>query len=385
MSLAAAAWSTLSPAAALNGYDIDRETPYTNQWNVTWEQRLGAETTVELSYVGNRGKHLMRRADINQVPAGDSNGNGVVDRLEYVRLRRRERRLPGRSGPSARGGDNTINFWRNDGSSEYQAMQSQLISRFGRGSQLQVSYTWSDLEANDPLTDSAGSIRRWPSPTSPTSTSTGATPASPRARLQHEPGVARAHVRGTGRDLQAPSSATGRSVASSPTPRACRSPSTPAPSPASTAARRAPATSATSDPSACRASPARRGAAAASSGSTPRPTRWSAIQLGTTNQMSGRGDCEGPEFFQLDLMFFKNSGSAIGFDAQLRFEVFNVTNEENFIFVDTTLDPISVTYDTGSLATANRIVSEQIPLNFGQATATRDPRQIQLGIKLFID
>ena len=69
----------------------------------------------------------------------------------------------------------------------------------------------------------------------------------------------------------------------------------------------------------------------------------------------------------------------------LRFEVFNVTNQDNFIFVDTTLDPISVTYDTGNLATANRIVGEEIPLNFGQATATRDPRQIQLGIKLFID
>ena len=101
--------------------------------------------------------------------------------------------------------------------------------------------------------------------------------------------------------------------------------------------------------------------------------------------MAGRGDCEGPEFFQVDLMFFKNLRFGDRFDAQLRFEVFNVTNEENFIFVDTTLDPISVTYDTGNLATANRIVGEQIPLNFGQATATRDPRQIQVGIKLFID
>ena len=46
--------------------------------------------------------------------------------------------------------------------------------------------------------------------------------------------------------------------------------------------------------------------------------------------------------------------------------------------------PISVTFD-GSVDQATRVVGEEIPLNFGQATATRDPRQIQVGIKLFFD
>jgi hypothetical protein len=31
------------------------------------------------------------------------------------------------------------------------------------------------------------------------------------------------------------------------------------------------------------------------------------------------------------------------------------------------------------------VTGEEIPLNFGKATATRDPRQIQVGIKLFFN
>ena len=35
--------------------------------------------------MGNRGKHLLRKSDVNQVPPGDNDGDGVDDRLQFVR------------------------------------------------------------------------------------------------------------------------------------------------------------------------------------------------------------------------------------------------------------------------------------------------------------
>ncbi len=72
--------------------------------------------------------------------------------------------------------------------------------------------------------------------------------------------------------------------------------------------------------------------------------------------------------------------------AQLRFEVFNVFNTTNFISigprgVDTTMDPSSISLDA-PLASATRITGATVPASFGQATAARDPRQAQFGIKL---
>ena len=377
---------TLESGRPFNGYDLDRETPYTNQWNVTWEQRLGAETTVEVSYVGSRGKHLMRRVDINQVRAGDNDGNGVIDRLEYVRCGAGNDGCQAAFRPfTLAAGDNTINFWRNDGSSEYQAIQSQLISRFGRGSQLQLSYTWSDLEANDPLTDSAGSIQP-----------VAITDLSNLDLDWGNAGIDREHVFNTSLVWHAPTFEERGGVFStlfgdwtlggivsyaSGVPLTIYTGAIPGidGGPAGTGYL------GNQRPLRVPGQPCKASGGRSEQWLNPRAYTLVGYQLGSTNQMAGRGDCEGPEFFQVDLMFFKNLRFGDRFDAQLRFEVFNVSNEENFIFVDTTLDPISVTYDTGNLATANRIVGEQIPLNFGQATATRDPRQIQFGIKLFID
>jgi hypothetical protein len=69
---------------------------------------------------------------------------------------------------------------------------------------------------------------------------------------------------------------------------------------------------------------------------------------------------------------------------QLRFEIFNVFNRVNFLSqnLNTTMSPVSVTYDTGDAATATRITGYTLPGNFGQATRTRDPRQAQFGLKI---
>ncbi|MEO1086276.1 MAG: hypothetical protein AAFY88_18730, partial [Acidobacteriota bacterium] len=106
------------------GIDPDIETPYNFQFNLTWEQRIGSDSTLEIGYVGNRGRHLYRKSDINQVSAlTDLNGNGVNDRLDFVRA--------GGSGdgslrPFFTGGADRILYWESNGESEYDSIQTQF-------------------------------------------------------------------------------------------------------------------------------------------------------------------------------------------------------------------------------------------------------------------
>ena len=111
------------------------------------------------------------------------------------------------------------------------------------------------------------------------------------------------------------------------------------------------------------------------------------FQLGSVGD-SGRGVCTGPGLFQVDLAAYKTIRVSKRVKLQLRFEVFNVLNRINFIGnassgggLNNTMDPSEVTLDA-PLEEATRISSAQISNSFGQASAARDPRQVQFGIKL---
>ncbi len=60
-----------------------------------------------------------------------------------------------------------------------------------------------------------------------------------------------------------------------------------------------------------------------------------------------------------------------------------MTNETNYIAgsVNNTIIPSNVVLDA-PIGQATQIVSADIPADFGQAFAVRDPRQMQLGLKL---
>jgi hypothetical protein len=105
------------------------------------------------------------------------------------------------------------------------------------------------------------------------------------------------------------------------------------------------------------------------------------FQLGTFGN-SPRGVCHGPTFFQTDLAFYKNIVLTDRFKVQVRFETFNLFNRANFVGVSTSMNPASVTLDTGSAATATRITGFTPSGTFGQAGGTRDARQAQFGFKL---
>lgn len=361
------------------GILLDNPTPYNWQWNLTWEQRLSPQSTIELSYVGSRGVHLTRRGDINQVAPGDGNGNGVSDRLDYVR---------GVGDPGALGalrpfsvfGDAQILYWVNDGVSDYNALQTHYTLRFGRGSQFQASYTLSDLRANDPLTDSGagtfpGQIADFSNPSLDRGEagfnrehSFSASLLYNLPTLENKGGVLEAifgHWQ-LGAIVQA-ASGVPLTVTIGGLPGGLNGLS---------------GTGFTDNerPNRVAGEPCRASGGPTEQWLNPNAFTLNGFELGSFGD-SPPGVCHGPEFFQVDFSLYKNIRISRRFSGQFRIEVFNLFDRENFIAVDTTLDPLSVTLD-GPLEEATRVVDSTLPASFGQAARVRDPRQIQFGFKL---
>ncbi|MEM6793785.1 MAG: hypothetical protein AAF725_07365, partial [Acidobacteriota bacterium] len=358
------------------GIDPNNETPYNFQFNVTWEQRLSSNSTIEVGYVGNRGRHLVRRSDINGVPSADLNGNGVSDRLDFIRAGGNG---DGSLRPFFNGGGDQIIFWENNGESEYDSLQTLFQSRFGRGSRLQVAYTWSRFKANDSLADSgAGS-----SDTQITDREIDLDFGNAALFREH---VLNASLiwnlptlEGTGGFLE--------HVLGDWTVGAVVSYSTGTPIDVYV----------TSVPGlggggiggtgfAQNNRPLRTGQPCGGSGDqiiNPGAFTINGAVLGDTRQFAERFECEGPDFFQVDLSFYKNIRLSNRFSAQLRFEIFNLTNQTNYVSgsVQNVITPTNVVLDA-PLASATRILSADLPGNFGQAQAARDPRQVQLGLKI---
>ena len=108
-----------------------------------------------------------------------------------------------------------------------------------------------------------------------------------------------------------------------------------------------------------------------------------------TNGNAGRHTCDGPGMFQADMSLYKNIKLGSRVTVQLRFEVFNVFNNTNFLGnsltgggPQTPYAARNVVFDTPTGATATRIISADPAVNFGQLTQARDPRTAQLGIRL---
>ncbi len=145
-----------SLGAPSRGREVDFRTPNSWQWNFMVQRELWRNSTIEVGYVANYGYDLLKTHVPNQVFNGDINGNGVDDRLEYARL------TGGATNAALRQfgvfGDANMGIWDHTGKSTYHALQTQFISRFGRGSQVQASYTLSRSRANLAMTGSDGNL-----------------------------------------------------------------------------------------------------------------------------------------------------------------------------------------------------------------------------------
>ncbi len=97
-----------TPGAAFSGFDPHLKLPYTLEWNLAFEQALGSEQSVSVTYVGASGRRLLSTAVVLS-PNPDFN---------------------------------QVHLTGNSGTSNYNALQVQFQRRLSRGLQILGSYTW---------------------------------------------------------------------------------------------------------------------------------------------------------------------------------------------------------------------------------------------------
>lgn len=99
----------------VSAYDPNLKLPYSPQWNVAIEQKLGDLQSFTVSYVGSAGRRLLVNRSYR--PALLGNPNFATD--------------------------GALNITHNRAKSDYNALQLQFQRRLSKGFQSQVSYTWS--------------------------------------------------------------------------------------------------------------------------------------------------------------------------------------------------------------------------------------------------
>ena len=362
--------------APVRGREVDMRTPNSWQWNVTLQRELWRNTTIDVGYVANYGRDLLKIHVANQVLSGDSNGNGINDRLEFVQ------QPAGSTDPSLRRFGvfaTNIGVWDHTGESTYHSLQTQFISRFGRGSQVQASYTLSRSRANLALTDSAqlsainttldiqDPDRDWGRPETGRPHIFNASLVWLLPTLQDRPPLTR-HLLGDWEIATIVGAGSGQplTVFTGTLPDFNGGPS---------------GTGFNDNQRPNRVSGEE---CRASSGPdeqiiNPNAYTLNGFQLGTIGS-AGRGDCLGPGYFQTDLALYKNFQVNERMKVQFRWDIFNVFNNKNFLFagLNTTMGVSAVTLNEARTVIENAT----IPASFGQATRTRDPRQMQFGLKI---
>ena len=272
-------------------------------------------------------------------------------------------------------------MWYHEGEAQYHGLQAQIVSRFGRGSQFQASYTWSKSTGNLGLADSGGndpnnSVTDLANPQLDWGPTLMNRPHIFNASLvlmlptfENKSGFVK-NVLGDWQIASIVQASSGQSV----TVFTSGSPNINTISGTGYGGNQRPNRVAGVS---CQAS-----GGAKEQILNPAAFTLTGFQLGTIGN-AGRGICEGPRFYQTDLSLYKNIRISNRVKAQLRFEMFNIFNNVNFLSgsLNTAFNPTTATYDADP-ANATTITGYTVPLGFGQASATRDARQAQIGIKL---
>jgi len=357
-----------------SGRDPNAVVPNTWQWNIGIEHEIVNNTKIEVSYVGSKGSNQLHFYDANQV--------APANRLAYAQSGGGGG-APGDFRPFSAFGDGQIIIWGHEGESKYHSLQAQFVSRFGRGSQFQASYTFSKSTGNLGLDDSGGiandnSVSDLSNPGLDWGPTKVNRPHLLNASLilmlptfENKGGLMKALL-GDWEVAMIAAYTSGQSITVF-----TNVPGLQGGGPSGTGYTN-------------NQRPNITGESCSSSGGlkeqilNPAAFTLTGFQIGQIGN-EGRGYCTGPDYSQVDLSFYKNIHLSGRVKAQLRFEVFNIFNRTNFLSnqMNTLFQPSAVTFDTGNASTATQITGfSGVPNAFGQSTATRDARQAQFGIKL---
>jgi hypothetical protein len=110
------------PNTAYTGWDVNRDDPYNQAWNLSIQRDLGHETSITIGYVGNKGTHEdMGALNVNAPPPGP----GALG--------------PRRPIPTI----SNVSLDMNNGQSIYHGLQIKGEKRFSQGLGFLASYTYS--------------------------------------------------------------------------------------------------------------------------------------------------------------------------------------------------------------------------------------------------
>jgi hypothetical protein len=104
-------------------------TPYSQNWSLTVEREVVADTLVRIGYVGTKGTHWTALYDQN-APIYDT-GRTLTQNRSTINERRPIQNFQ------------TINRWMHGLNSSYHALQASVDKRYSRGFTVSASYTWS--------------------------------------------------------------------------------------------------------------------------------------------------------------------------------------------------------------------------------------------------
>jgi len=136
--------------------DKNLRTPYMQQWHMSFERELPANSVFTLTYAGSKGTKLYTFFNGNQA-APDPNPNDAIAPRRPVFATLISNPPPLNPCSLAHPEDCTpvfntgIDWFRSTGSSNYHSLQASLEKRFAKGLQFQASYTWAhslDIASN---------------------------------------------------------------------------------------------------------------------------------------------------------------------------------------------------------------------------------------------
>ena len=122
-------------------------TPNSWQWNVSIEQELRRNVTLQMGYVGNSGIHLTSQEDLNQVPYSSWTQTAFLSGQALNAYR-----------PAGNFG--SIGEFARQGHASYNSLQVLFKAQTGNYSTFQAAYTWSHSIGNVELDNSSGSVNQ---------------------------------------------------------------------------------------------------------------------------------------------------------------------------------------------------------------------------------
>lgn len=117
---------------SLSAFDPEGQIPTVYSWSLGVQRELGRQTSLDVGYVGNMGRYLQYRRDLNHLELGTTLRPGVLASVNSTQNALRPYR-----------GYTSVNFTEFGAISNYNALQLRLTRRFSRGLTGNFNYTWS--------------------------------------------------------------------------------------------------------------------------------------------------------------------------------------------------------------------------------------------------